>query len=198
MTQYRKKPVVIEAWQTYVGGEITKPLWFKKAEDAGKLVWHGPMPGHWTIETLEGVMIAQPRDWIIRGVKGELYPCKPDIFEATYEPVSASPSLQGDEVERVARALYDATPFKETAGGYDQQSDTYKRMCELLARAALSALPRRETVPTLTEEERETLAKIKREHEQCWKCGWLHQDLRRDHDNLTEALSLIDKLAGEG
>jgi len=35
-------------------------------------------------------MVAEPGDWIIRGVKGEVYPCKPDIFEATYEPVDAS------------------------------------------------------------------------------------------------------------
>ena len=40
------------------------------------------------IETLEGVMHASPGDWIITGVNGEKYPCKPDIFEKTYEPVS--------------------------------------------------------------------------------------------------------------
>lgn len=39
------------------------------------------------IQTLEGTMVGDINDWIIRGVKGELYPCKPDIFEATYEPV---------------------------------------------------------------------------------------------------------------
>lgn len=39
------------------------------------------------ISTLEGVMLAEPTDWIIRGVKGELYPCKPDVFDATYEGV---------------------------------------------------------------------------------------------------------------
>ena len=39
------------------------------------------------IETLEGVMHAEPGDWIITGVNGERYPCKPDIFEKTYEPV---------------------------------------------------------------------------------------------------------------
>ena len=38
------------------------------------------------IPTLEGVMLAQPGDWIIRGIQGEFYPCKPDIFAATYEP----------------------------------------------------------------------------------------------------------------
>lgn len=43
-------------------------------------------------------------------------------------------------IERVARAMYDATPFKETEGGYDEQSETYRRMCELLARAAIEAM----------------------------------------------------------
>jgi hypothetical protein len=43
--------------------------------------------GLW-IPTLEGLMLGRQGDWIIRGVKGELYPCKPDIFEATYEPES--------------------------------------------------------------------------------------------------------------
>ena len=60
VAKYRKKPVVIEAHQT-----------------------HAPL----VIETLEGVMRADPGDWIITGVKGEKYPCKPDIFEATYDKV---------------------------------------------------------------------------------------------------------------
>lgn len=62
MPKFRKKPVVIEAEQ-HLGPE---PL---------------------EIETLEGVMTARPGDWIITGVKGERYPCKPDIFQATYEAV---------------------------------------------------------------------------------------------------------------
>ena len=60
MAKYRKKPVVIEAYQT------------QKVVD---------------IETLEGTMRADAGDWIITGIKGEVYPCKPDIFAATYEPV---------------------------------------------------------------------------------------------------------------
>ena len=43
--------------------------------------------GKMRIPTLEGEMTASRRDWIIRGIAGEIYPCKPDIFEATYEPV---------------------------------------------------------------------------------------------------------------
>lgn len=48
--------------------------------------WEYCHDGGIDIKTLEGTMHASPGDWIIRGVKGELYPCKPDIFEATYEP----------------------------------------------------------------------------------------------------------------
>ena len=80
MPKYRKKPVVIEAllWNRNVAELaffMRLPLPIVVCED-----------GAIEIETLEGVMRANPGDWIIRGVKGELYPCKPDIFEATYEP----------------------------------------------------------------------------------------------------------------
>lgn len=64
----------------------------------GDVVFHPSRegPGHLTIATLEGVMRAEVGDWIIRGVKGELYPCKPDIFAATYEPVTAH-QHEGDQ-----------------------------------------------------------------------------------------------------
>lgn len=55
-----------------------------------------------TILTLEGEMNASPGDWIIRGVQGEFYPCKPDIFEQTYEPVE-TPSLTPEEQDEVTR-----------------------------------------------------------------------------------------------
>lgn len=81
MTLYRKRPVIIEATQ-----------WFKHG-DHPKVMKH-PAPGisgysysdemGW-IETLEGWHLVIPGDWIITGVKGEHYPCKPDIFEMTYE-----------------------------------------------------------------------------------------------------------------
>ena len=58
--KFRKKPVVVDAYKT---------------------------DREMNIEPLEGVMHAEPGDWIITGVNGERYPCKPDIFEKTYEPV---------------------------------------------------------------------------------------------------------------
>ncbi len=78
---YRKKPVVIEAF--HYTGIRTDELDAFLAE----ATWEFDPGEGVKIATLEGVMLAQPFDWIIRGVKGEFYPCKPDIFEATYEPV---------------------------------------------------------------------------------------------------------------
>ena len=80
MRQYRKKPVVIEAVR-FLAGE--RP-------NVDGIRYYGPecLEGECCyIDTLEGKMRATPGDWIIRGVKGELYPCKPDIFEATYDAV---------------------------------------------------------------------------------------------------------------
>lgn len=79
MTQYRKKPVVIDAWE-YDGDPSTfknAPEWVKvEVDDEGIY-----------IETLEGNMYVNPGDYIVRGVMGEVYPCKPDIFHRCYEEV---------------------------------------------------------------------------------------------------------------
>jgi hypothetical protein len=91
MAQYRKKPVVIEAIQ-WTGNNLKEVIDFSGLHDSAK---------KWTWEeyeevvkneglkifTLEGKMNADVNDWIIKGVKGEFYPCKPEIFEATYEAV---------------------------------------------------------------------------------------------------------------
>ena len=91
MAKYRKRPIVIEAIQ------LRWDTWNEMCEfaDVGKLS-DGKPEGRMDagnrcgldIPTLEGLMQASENDWVIRGVKGELYPCKPDIFEATYEPVA--------------------------------------------------------------------------------------------------------------
>jgi len=85
MAKYKKKPVVIEAWE-YDGGldfSKTLPKEIKDAVDTIRLNGDGRL----AIKTLEGVMFADIGDMIIKGIKGEFYPCKPDIFEATYELV---------------------------------------------------------------------------------------------------------------
>ena len=88
MATFRKKPVEVEAFQVPVEGiECLVPLWFISAV-MNKTVVIDPAGGAF-ITTLEGTMRADVGDWIIRGIKGELYPCKPDIFAATYEAVEA-------------------------------------------------------------------------------------------------------------
>ena len=82
--RYRKKPVVIEAMQFVAGGQSLVESWMIGHYARNQF---GVERGNIQIRTLEGVMTAQPGDWIIRGVKGEFYPCKPDIFNATYEAV---------------------------------------------------------------------------------------------------------------
>lgn len=82
MPKFRKKPVVIEAVQfdgeMPIDGVVISPV--LEPTDAN------PRGVYGQIQTLEGVMTCIPGDWIITGVKGERYPCKPDIFAATYEP----------------------------------------------------------------------------------------------------------------
>ena len=79
--KYRKRPVVIEAEEFQ---PETLPLPFSGRGDP--CLFDGFGPG-WHIQTLEGRHTLTPGDMVIRGVKGEFYPCKPDIFAATYEPV---------------------------------------------------------------------------------------------------------------
>lgn len=87
MAQFRKKPVVIEAVQVSLAGlPMERPQWLVDAIGDGTVYWQGGDTPYYTIETLEGAMRANLGDWIIRGVNGELYPCKPDVFAKTYEP----------------------------------------------------------------------------------------------------------------
>lgn len=96
MPKYRKKPVVIEAFQMTPERRINNSewpdwlnqAWNKSTTEPGALVnrIEGSGDGPLCIQTLEGLMNVDWGDFIIQGVKGELYPCKPDIFAATYEP----------------------------------------------------------------------------------------------------------------
>lgn len=111
--KFRKKPVVIDATQWTKNGDHPLDNVLRPFEDTGKIPTepregvivryyrHPNVPGtdycaycrlffydHGWIDTLEGGHIVCPGDWIITGVNGERYPCKPDIFEKTYEPVS--------------------------------------------------------------------------------------------------------------
>lgn len=80
MAKYTKKPVTIEAIQWTGDNE------YELMEFVGDSLKPADHPDYLEIHTLEGVMTADLGDWVIRGVKGEFYPCKPDIFEQTYDP----------------------------------------------------------------------------------------------------------------
>lgn len=85
--KFRKKPVVIDAIQWSGRNPVEIEKFF--GADTDKLLFADVHRA--TIVTLEGYIHANPGDWIIKGVKGEFYPCKPDIFEATYEAVNPQP-----------------------------------------------------------------------------------------------------------
>ncbi|HEV2928402.1 MAG TPA: hypothetical protein VGW74_06905 [Propionibacteriaceae bacterium] len=99
-TRYRKKPVEVEAMRLLPGTDNWKDVcdWLAARGGEPHMVGEGAVE----IETLEGVMRADPGDYVIRGIQGEFYPCKPDIFEATYDVVpspavlaAAAPEPQG-------------------------------------------------------------------------------------------------------
>ncbi|HBF8571801.1 TPA: hypothetical protein KO064_004155, partial [Clostridioides difficile] len=86
MTKFKKKPVEVEAFR--LGYDI-EPEWFIGNSRVCNFMEEKCINGHVScdLETLEGTMRANKGDYIIQGVKGEIYPCKADIFEMTYEKV---------------------------------------------------------------------------------------------------------------
>lgn len=105
--RFRKKPVVVDAWRW---GFEHWPEWAQQRSYTGAF----PQPGHiidlgdkLEIWTLEGRRLADHGDWVIRGVKGEIYPCKPDIFEATYEPAELRPKAEPVTEERLREVFAD-------------------------------------------------------------------------------------------
>lgn len=87
--KFRKKPVVIEALK-FTGTNLEEVSRFMAPVDFG--VQGGLLKVY--IQTLEGRMECSIGDWIIKGIKGEFYPCKPDIFEATYEAVTGKVEIE--------------------------------------------------------------------------------------------------------
>ena len=89
MPKFRKKPVVIEAVQ-YTHTSLNECLAFCRSSARSRHCDDFAL----VITTLEGEMLVSMGDWIIKGVNGEFYPCKPDIFEKTYEPVEGAGDVQ--------------------------------------------------------------------------------------------------------
>lgn len=85
--KYRKKPVIIEAIQFEDNSDRIIEIHEFMGGDTIRVNYEDKDNPYLKIETLEGIMKASVRDYIIKGVNGEFYPCKPDIFEKTYERV---------------------------------------------------------------------------------------------------------------
>jgi len=116
--KFRKKPVVVNAWPV---DELTQmpfsnpnlPQAIRDAANAGVYIHNGN--GTATIRTLEGDHLASKGDWVIQGVAGELYPCKPDVFAATYERVEDAedpdvPPLTEAEIRAFERIMWVLSP----------------------------------------------------------------------------------------
>ncbi len=105
--EYRKKPVVIEAFKFYVD---SIPDWFMDKVSSNDIILHncnykryGIDEAYCEIKTLEGVMIGKGGDYIIKGINGEIYPCKADVFEKTYEPADEIAKMVDKEMAQLAR-----------------------------------------------------------------------------------------------
>lgn len=86
--KYRKRPVEVQAIQWFDTPESTKEVAEFKPDGVAFVETKPDGRRRLQIPTLEGTMEATPGDWIIKGIQGEIYPCKPEIFHATYEPAS--------------------------------------------------------------------------------------------------------------
>lgn len=106
MTKYRKKPVEVEARQFVTMQDATVIInWILRNGGTARFREAQPFipgpqgqpaePDHIAIDTLEGTMYATLGYYIIRGVRGEFYPCQPDIFEQTYDPIEQTPEGSG-------------------------------------------------------------------------------------------------------
>lgn len=118
MARYRKKPVVIEAiqWDGRNFEEISNFVGSALDYYINDCAWRagaGQPVRHLTIKTLEGDMNVNIGDYIIKGVRGEFYPCKPDIFKETYEAADADGEEQNDDVARLKTEIQELTVRNE-------------------------------------------------------------------------------------
>jgi hypothetical protein len=129
--RYRKKPVTIEAMRYPGLRELREAKVVLDWLDENGVDHHHP--GELRIRTLEGEMTVSPGDWIIKGVQGEFYPCKPDIFSATYEVAEgAGPTVP--ELLEVLAGVVDCAIWQSGAAAYPEDS-AWPEMREKLNRA---------------------------------------------------------------
>lgn len=127
-SRFRKKPVVIEAIQWTGENAEAVQFFLKNGHEHSPRGW---VNGRYVdIGTPVGMMVASEGDWIIRGIQGEFYPCKPDIFAATYEPADSQPAMPAEldmeEVEYELRNM--ASSAYETSMAFGISQDSFERL----------------------------------------------------------------------
>lgn len=150
--KYRKKPVVVEAFQMTRERRQYNRDWPEWLNRAWNELW--PTPGALSCEnfphsdgndrlkiaTLEGPLVVEWGDYIIQGVKGEIYPCKPDIFEATYEPAGEVVALQAENA-RLREAVEAAAELIGEGSDYDMSGDIARQLRAALSQETKDELP---------------------------------------------------------
>jgi hypothetical protein len=144
MAKYRKRPVVIEAFQwTADENQTDDPVWIVEAIRQDKVHFEneGTLEVAMIVHTLEGRMKANRGDYIIKGVKGEIYPCKPDIFEATYDIVEdktarwedaiANAKFMLEEYKKIPTGGFGAITITQTIIRYENGERTDELLEEL-------------------------------------------------------------------
>lgn len=127
MGTYVKKPVEIEAFRWTGGPDQTEgPQWIVDAIKSGEVGFNyvGTSQVEMTILTLEGKMIAKQGDYIIRGVEGEIYPCSPSVFEATYHPAIALPEWYEPWQRRLVLEAFELSARADKLSAFLRQTVT--------------------------------------------------------------------------
>ena len=142
--RFRKRPVVIEAFQLPPRGDFNVDGFLTWAKEHGLRDYESGRDETLVIQTLEGEMTAQPGDWIVKGVAGEFYPCKARIFAATYEPASITDDFAVPEMTCEAHpgtpwphgdCAGPGMPWSALAGQVDYIDRMQQRVLEVLAEA---------------------------------------------------------------
>lgn len=185
--KYRKKPVVVEAVQwtglnleeikKFVGGALTYII-----NDTAWEVGKGKPHVYMKIRTLEGDMEVSKKDFIIKGVNGEFYPCKPDIFQKTYDPENDQQTVHNsDQSAKTDGRLIKADSLKDRASKYSLNEDEYRRFCKIID-AEPTAYDLDKVVEQLRDEEELSYADFEiyaEEHELSEDDDWHHRGLGR-------------------
>lgn len=210
MARYRKKPVEIEAIPVaevlshIFGNAVPWPDWAQEALDSGQISLHADRGDQVEIVTMEGAMLGSTGDWLIRGVKGELYPCKPDIFESTYTPVdlpdTPEEAWRGEPPAEGTRRWHILQAIEAYEGRLLQLDDLQPlELADEIEGALLSAAAQPET--TESGATREAIATVSRALDELgtsWRNDWNDFDGRTLRVQLETATALIDRaLKGE-